>query len=283
MMKIAFTNDIDEHIISKLRKSFEVEGLEIKMYCSEPGYLPDESIAFYSSSKKDSNPELIQLIGHKIDQDVLLKVRQSNILVATVSPELAAPVASEVYKCITNKNYALNEINVGIVGFGEVGSRVGKSLLSKGLKVSYFDICTPLFDRTHPSIKRMSLDLLLSRSNVITLHARVGPTSKFIISNRELSLLRDDSLIINFSDELLIGADCRSEIESLKQLKRYISFDEIPEVMTGYPGLKESAGHFAIKNIVSCMKGNRPEGLIDYIDFPPTGDPSFWSSRMINL
>ena len=54
MMKIAFTNDIDEHVISKLRKSFEVEGLDIKMYCSEPGYLPDGSIAFYSSSKKDS-------------------------------------------------------------------------------------------------------------------------------------------------------------------------------------------------------------------------------------
>jgi len=283
MMKIAFTSGIDEHIISKLQKSLNAEGLSTKIYYSESSYLPDESIAFYTSSKKDSNPELIQLLGHKVDPDVLLKMRQSNILVATVSPELAASVASEVYKCITNKNYTLSEINVGVVGFGEIGSRVGKSLLSKGIKVSYFDICTPLFDRTHSSIRRMSLDLLLTRSDVITLHARVGPTSKFIISNRELSLIRKDSLIINFSDELLIDADCGPQIEVLKQLGRYISFDEIPEVKTGCPGLKESAWEFAIKNVVSYVKGNRPEGLIDYIDFPPAGDPSFWSSRMINL
>ena len=282
-MKIALTSGIDEHIISKLQKSLNVEGLAIKIYYSESSYLPDESIAFYTSSKKDSNPELIQLLGHKVDPDVLLKMRQSNILVATVSPELAASVASEVYKCITNKNYTLSEINVGVVGFGEVGSRVGKSLMSKGIKVSYFDICTPLFDRTHSSIRRMSLDLLLTRSDVISLHARVGPTSKFIISNRELSLIRKDSLIINFSDELLIDADCKSQIEALKQSRRYIPFDEIPEVMTRYPGLKESAWEFAIKNVVSYAKGNRPEGLIDYIDFPPAGDPSFWSSRMINI
>ena len=104
-MKIAFTSGIDEHIISKLQKSLNVEGLEIKIFCSESRYLPDESIAFYSSSKKDSNPELIQVIGHKVAPDVLFKMRQSNILVATVSPELATSVASEVYKCITNKNF----------------------------------------------------------------------------------------------------------------------------------------------------------------------------------
>ena len=151
------------------------------------------------------------------------------------------------------------------------------------MEVYYHDITTPIHWRINKKIRRISLDLLISRCQIVSLHVRPGPTSTPLISNRELSLMMEDSILINLSDEQLIDNNCIPEIKEMKIDNRYISFQNIPNIFDIKSCKDELIIEFITNNLFSCIKGESPKGLVDYIDYPSTGDPSFWSSKMVSI
>jgi D-3-phosphoglycerate dehydrogenase len=88
----------------------------------------------------------------------------------------------------------LEDLPVGLVGYGAVGSRVARVLCAFGARVMVHD---PYMHGEIHGLRVTSLDELLGRSQVITLHARLTPETRGLIGARELGLLPAGAVVVN--------------------------------------------------------------------------------------
>ena len=97
-----------------------------------------------------------------------------------------------------NTGPELCELTVGIVGFGEIGTRVARLLSPFGCKLLVFDPFRKLTEEEVKSgLAKAELDDLLQRSDVVTLHPRVTPQTKGMIGRAQLAMMRRGSYIVN--------------------------------------------------------------------------------------
>ncbi|MFI1012977.1 2-hydroxyacid dehydrogenase [Streptomyces sp. NPDC020965] len=88
----------------------------------------------------------------------------------------------------------LEDTPVGLVGYGAVGSRVARVLTAFGAEVEVYD---PYVRGDVHGMRTRSLDALLARSRVLTLHARLTPETRGLIGARELALLPPGAVVVN--------------------------------------------------------------------------------------
>jgi D-3-phosphoglycerate dehydrogenase / 2-oxoglutarate reductase len=87
--------------------------------------------------------------------------------------------------------------NLGIVGYGHIGSQVSILAEALGMNVFYYDIVKKL--SLGKAVACSSLDELLSMAHVVTLHVPETPLTKNMISEREINLMRKGSCLVNAS------------------------------------------------------------------------------------
>lgn len=88
----------------------------------------------------------------------------------------------------------LEDAAVGLIGYGAVGSRVARVLTAFGAEVEVYD---PYVRGDVYGMRSPSLEALLSRSNVVTLHARLTPETRGLIGAPELALMPRGSALVN--------------------------------------------------------------------------------------
>jgi D-3-phosphoglycerate dehydrogenase len=88
----------------------------------------------------------------------------------------------------------LEDLPVGLIGYGAVGGRVARVLCAFGARVMVYD---PYVHGEIHGLRVGSLDELLTRSQVITLHARLTPETRGLIGARELALLPPGAVVVN--------------------------------------------------------------------------------------
>ncbi|WP_369169395.1 2-hydroxyacid dehydrogenase [Streptomyces sp. R28] len=98
------------------------------------------------------------------------------------------------YYTYEHSGLELEDLPVGLVGYGAVGSRVARVLCAFGARVMVFD---PYVHGEIHGLRVASLDELLRRSRVITLHARLTAETQGLIGARELALLPPGSVVVN--------------------------------------------------------------------------------------
>ncbi len=87
---------------------------------------------------------------------------------------------------------------VGIIGLGQIGSRVAKRLAGWECEIVYHDIVKVAADKERDTrAKQVSLDELLRTSDVITLHVPLTSQSRGMISDRELGLMKPTAILVN--------------------------------------------------------------------------------------
>lgn len=86
---------------------------------------------------------------------------------------------------------------VGIIGFGAIGRLVAGMLIAIGSKVLVFDPFLAANITVPEGASLVSLEELLSRSRVVTLHARLSPESNQMLNGSNLSLLPEGAVLIN--------------------------------------------------------------------------------------
>ena len=93
---------------------------------------------------------------------------------------------------------------LGILGLGRIGRCVARRASGFKVKVLACEISPDMdFVREH-QIELVSLDELLRRSDILSLHLRLEPDTKFIIGERELGMMKNTSLLINAARSLLV-------------------------------------------------------------------------------
>ncbi len=95
------------------------------------------------------------------------------------------------------RSYEARDKVLGIVGYGHIGTQVGVLAESLGMHVLFHDIENKLtLGNAHAAA---SLDDLLERSDVITLHVPQTPATRLMLGAPQLARMREGAMLINAS------------------------------------------------------------------------------------
>eukprot|EP00924_Labyrinthula_sp_SR-Ha-C_P005678 snap_masked-scaffold_14-processed-gene-1.21-mRNA-1 protein AED:1.00 eAED:1.00 QI:0/0/0/0/1/1/2/0/317 len=93
---------------------------------------------------------------------------------------------------------ALGKCSIGLIGCGKIGSHVQK-ILEKGFGASVI-----VLDSKH---KRKDLVKMLKECDVVSLHLPLKKTTKRLIGEEELKLMKKDSILVNTSRAQIVDED----------------------------------------------------------------------------
>ena len=104
---------------------------------------------------------------------------------------------------------------LGLIGLGEIGGRVAKVGQALGMKViTWSPRMTPERAAQHGATA-VSLEDLLVRANVVSLHLVPTPATRHLLNAERLALMRPDSLLVNTSRSALV--DSAALVRALEQ------------------------------------------------------------------
>lgn len=112
--------------------------------------------------------------------------------------------AGAAYYTYEHSGLELEDLPVGLIGYGAVGSRVARVLCAFGAQVMVYD---PYARGEIHGLRLSSLDELLTRSRVITLHARLTDETRGLLGARELALLPPGAVVVNAARGPLLDED----------------------------------------------------------------------------
>ena len=98
--------------------------------------------------------------------------------------------------------------NLGIVGYGHIGSQVSILAEALGMNVFYYDIIKKL--SLGKAVACSSLDELLSVSHIVTLHVPETPLTRNMINEEKLTLMREGACLINASRGSVVNIESLS-------------------------------------------------------------------------
>lgn len=96
---------------------------------------------------------------------------------------------------------------VGLVGYGAIGSRVARMLAGFGATVLVHDPYVEPGALLDTAEAVGSLDELLARSRVVTLHARLTPETRGLIGADQIAFLPDGAIVVNAARGALLDYD----------------------------------------------------------------------------
>ena len=94
--------------------------------------------------------------------------------------------------------YTINGKTVGIVGLGKIGQLVAALLKPFRAELLFFDPSPPPVElQASLGVTRASLDELLQRADIVTLHVPLSASTRHLIGTRELAMMKRSATLIN--------------------------------------------------------------------------------------
>ncbi len=125
-----------------------------------------------------------------------LVISESILMMRDIPAKNAAAHKGKWLKSASH-SYEVRGKNLGIVGYGHIGSQVSILAEAMGMNVYYYDIEKKL--SIGKAIACHSLEKLLEIAHIITLHVPETPLTRNMIGAKELSVMRKGSLLVNAS------------------------------------------------------------------------------------
>ncbi|MBU7014961.1 MAG: hydroxyacid dehydrogenase [Theionarchaea archaeon] len=88
---------------------------------------------------------------------------------------------------------------LGIIGFGRIGSRLGEIAQGFKMVVLAYDVIDISQRALEVGAEVVTLETLLQKSDFITLHVPLLPSTRDMISEKELSIMKTGAILINTS------------------------------------------------------------------------------------
>lgn len=179
--------------------------------------------------------------------------------------------------------HELTDKRVGIVGLGQIGSKVAQRLQGWGCEVVYHDKVevSPEVE-TLANAKRVPLDELLSTSDVVCLHVPLTDNTRGMISDDEFAKMKPTSVIVSscrgpvideaaliraLENETIAGAGLDvTEIEPIELENPLLKMRNVfltPHLAGSSIEARQKAVNNASINITRLSEGKKPIGLID--------------------
>ena len=122
-------------------------------------------------------------------------------LILAISKNLIDANANMKRGIFNNRKYSNIELcgkTIGIIGVGRIGSYVAKLAKSFGMNIVGNDI-NPKLKNKYKWIKFVSLNTLLSKSDIVTIHTPLNKSTYHLIGSHNLKLMSRDSILVNCS------------------------------------------------------------------------------------
>lgn len=122
--------------------------------------------------------------------------------------------------------FELRGKKLGIVGYGNIGLQLSVLAEALGMQVYYYDIIEKL--QVGNAKKCNTLDELLSSVDIVTLHVDGRKENTNLIAEREIALMKDNSILINLSRGHVI--DIEALVKNLQKEKFLgVAIDVFPD------------------------------------------------------
>ncbi len=203
----SFPNALDDALLKEKLKSVNIIGIRsrtqlTKEMLSHTGKLL--AIGCFSIGTNQVDGHAARLMGIPVFNAPFsntrsvaeLVIAEAILLMRNIPVKNAAAHRGTWLKSATNC-FEVRDKNLGIIGYGHIGSQVSILAEALGMNVYYYDIVKKL--SLGKAIACSSLDELLSKSQILTLHVPETPLTRDMIGERELSLLRRGSCLVNAS------------------------------------------------------------------------------------
>jgi D-3-phosphoglycerate dehydrogenase len=175
----------------------------------------------------------------------------------------------------------LNGKVFGIIGLGQIGKKVARRATGFEAKVLTYDVIKDEAFAKQWGITYLPLDEVLKQADFISIHIPLNSSTKGLIGERELGLMKKDSFLVNVSRGSIV--DEGALFKALKEgkirgaaldvfaqeppgespLLKLDNFISTPH-MAGYTreALVET-GMICVRAIVDVLEGKRPQGVIN--------------------
>jgi len=101
---------------------------------------------------------------------------------------------SDIFTNLDKPFYELEDKTWGIIGLGNIGSKVASIASSFGCNVQYYSTSGVNKNKEYKSV---SLEELLKTSDIISIHCALNDVTNNLINNSNLSMIKDDTIILN--------------------------------------------------------------------------------------
>lgn len=114
-----------------------------------------------------------------------------------------------IFTDVSRPFFEITGKTLGIIGMGTIGSKVAKVGEAFGMKVIYYSTSGTGHCKDYPSV---SLDGLMSESDVISVHAPFNPRTAGLVGERELRLMKPTAFIINMGRGGIVVEDALAKV-----------------------------------------------------------------------
>ncbi len=165
---------------------------------------------------------------------------------------------------------------LGVIGMGRIGSRVAEIVHHGfGMQVLYYTKHKERNVEKTLGAHKVSLQTLLKKSDVVTLHVPLLPQTHHLISTKELKMMKDSAILVNTSrgpvvDEAALVKALKHKVISgagldvyehepkmaagLSQLRNAVL---LPHIGSATVGTRTAMAMAAANNVVAFIKGRR--------------------------
>ena len=130
-------------------------------------------------------------------------------------------------KVFTNLGAPFNELNGknwGIIGLGNIGNKVAQIATAFGCNVSYYSTSGK---NNNKEYEQKDLNTLLSQSDIISIHCALNESTKNLLNNTNLNLMKDKVILINVGRGGIINEQDLVEVFNNSQCKVALDTIEI--------------------------------------------------------
>jgi D-3-phosphoglycerate dehydrogenase len=203
----SFPNALDDELLKEKIRSANIVGIRSRTHITkdvlnEAGKLL--AIGCFSIGTNQVDGHAARLMGIPVFNAPFsntrsvaeLVIAEAILLMRNIPVKNAAAHKGKWLKSAANC-FEVRDKNIGIVGYGHIGSQVSILAEALGMNVYYYDIAKKL--SLGKAVACSSLEELLSLSQIVTLHVPETPLTKNMISEKEIALMRWGSCLVNAS------------------------------------------------------------------------------------
>ncbi|PLY07284.1 MAG: hydroxyacid dehydrogenase [Arcobacter sp.] len=116
---------------------------------------------------------------------------------------------SDIFTHLDEPFYELKNKNWGIIGLGSIGTKVAEIASAFGCNVNYYSTSGK---NNNTSYKQLTLEELLSTSDIISIHSPLNESTYNLINKTNLNTLKDGAILINVGRGGIINEQDLSEV-----------------------------------------------------------------------
>jgi D-3-phosphoglycerate dehydrogenase / 2-oxoglutarate reductase len=105
----------------------------------------------------------------------------------------------------------LREQTLGIVGFGRIGQAVGRRAVPFGLTILAADPYVDAEVAHFAGVDPVSLEELLTRSDIVSIHCPLTPETRSLIGAEQLALMKPTAILVNTARGPIVDVDAAAE------------------------------------------------------------------------